>query len=323
MIFEKNKIYKIGYTLNDKVYIGFIKINNENLLVDIITNNIIDEKNIVSFENENINPKLIKFYKNYYSELDISFLEVKNFSYDTRTLYFNDILRFFNISLDDILKNNSNVLPKMVDKWTKYVKRYSSEKELEIYVKQINLFTKPIELISFLSYELYITKIPFWHENAKELPNYLKSNFFPVELIDAFNTFNYNIIDMINNQNYKEILSEKYKQIYEEEYTNNKNIKLPEIIKKRIEEARKTLKTEEDYANENNDDEFLLEISIIREEIDNLELDIYKTISNLTYDEIFKSDTSIWWPELLYPVEKVPFSEEYKSSLIIKKHLNI
>jgi hypothetical protein len=322
---EFKKIYKIFYISNNKKFFAFAKKNRTDFFTDIITNKIISIKDIylIIYNDIKNNCKIIKYYKHLYKLKNNnenifnveSYKEINNF-------LMLDILRFFNITeenLFDISEKNKNIF-NIKEKIKKYSRRYLDSKLYNDFSNQLDYLKTIPSILSFIPYEVKQKKHFFW------LNFYINNDIFRKLLysldMDWCKIFNKYKLDwellFKNKKEYEIILQNKL-----EEIKNNSKLefkeKIPILIKKRINDGLDTLKKEEKQAIENNDNDFLFEINIIKEFL----LDLEKNFDYSLCDFAFEKELSVFWPEILLPIpEKEKDFEYYKDYLIFKELLN-
>jgi hypothetical protein len=324
----KNKIYQGFYTFNREEYFSFFKINNDDTVVDIITNQNFDlDKFIIIYHD--VNSNYIKYIKYLYKNDKSLKVFIKKDYIDVHlNTFFSKILRFFGLQDYKELSstdNNKEKLNSVIFKLKKYTRRYMDQPSVDIYVKHLEQFKSINNILSVLPTELTEKVNPFWAKILQDGSLFTWSADLPIKAYDAFNYFGFNVLEIFKN---KEIIKNKYKEILNsyiptceticDEIFKNFKDKNKELLESKFQDALATLNAEIKQAQENDDNDLLMEINVIRGELDIIKEKTLITIENL------KIDTNIeeWFPDLLYPIpdnseiqELVSLYTEFKTTI--------
>jgi hypothetical protein len=218
------------------------------------------------------------------------------------------LLRFFNITYSELncVTNSKETILKISNKCKKYLKRYVPASVLDIYYKQITMFSSVVEIFSFVPEEIKENKIPFWYFVAQELFAdkfiYALSGGITIDVTDKCNKCNVNLVHLFADKETCSKIINNMKMSIVDEYKQ----KILDAALTKIQEAKHTLEEEVQYATDNNDSDLLAEITIIKEQILDLENSIEHTINSMPYD----CDVTKLWPNLLYPAPTLNFQKD-------------
>jgi hypothetical protein len=297
---DKNKIYKIHYYINNIEYFSFSKLAGKNIFRDVITKILYRFEDISNVIYHEVDPKLIKYYLNIYKkEKNINVFLLSNYIYEN-IFYYIDILRFFDLKYEDLIKNNKNkdIKNKIINKCEKYLKKYFDDSIFKNYISNIKKFDDINYILSYKSPEILNDKNEyklFWCDKYIPFEKYESIlcgfsnnilNYFDTLKIDI-NTFIYDKQSYKSNiHNIKLIIKKEYKE------------KVLNTLKNRINISKNTIKNEKEYAKSTNDDDLIFEINTIEGIIFNLE----NTILDIVHDDILNVELYNFWPDLLYPI---------------------
>jgi hypothetical protein len=124
--------------------------------------------------------------------------------------------------------------------------------------------------------------------------------------MEHFKVFNKYDLDwellFLNKNEYKNVLDQKFELIKQ----NIKN-EFSEKLKKRLNDGFETLNIEEKEASESKNEDFLIEINIIRELLKDIEKNYNFYINNFSIDK----DLISIWPEILLPIPDLNYFYDY------------
>lgn len=321
----QNKIYQIHYFINNVEYFSFSKLAGKNVVKDIITNNILKFENISSVSYTDINKNLIKYYtKLYKKNNDLNIFKCSNII-DINLHLYSDVLDFFNLTYEDLIKNNKNLKLKndIINKCKKYLKRYFNNEEIQFYIKNLNtlddicyiLSYKPIELINHKYYNNIFWVEKFLSSNKSE---FLIFN-LPNNEFKTFSLLNLNVNDFIKyKKEYKNKIIE-HKNIYLKNLEQEYKEELKKILIEKINTSRSTLQKEKEFAEKTKDDDLLFEINTISEMISDTENEILNKIKTV------KLDTNLFdfWPDIYYPIPDIINNTHFNNNETLKTIDNI
>ena len=315
----ENKIYQGFYVFNREEYFSFFKLKDENTAIDIITNKIfeLDKFNTIYYD---VNDLYIKYIRSVYkNDKNLNVFIKKDYVDVHLNTFFSKILRFFNLkdyteltSIDIGKEKLNNVILKL----KKYTKRYMDQSSIDIYVKHLEKYQTINEVLSILPTELIQKNNPFWAKILQDGSMFIWNYDVPIEAYDLLNYFEFRILDVYKD---KEIIENKQKEItdcVENKYKEIINCYTPtcericdellisfrtknkSIFEDKLNNALSTLEIETKQAQESNDNDLLMEIEIIKSELDNIKTEKLKLIDNLEIN----TNIEEWFPDLLYPI---------------------
>ena len=317
----QDKIYQIHYHINDVEYFSFSKLAGKNVVRDIITNNILKFENISTILYSDVDKKLIKYYNKLYKKNNnINIFKYSN-NVDTNLHLYADILDFFDLTYEDLIKNNKNINLKnnIINKCEIFLKRYFSNEEIQFYIDNLNMIDDicyilsydPIDLINHKHYN----KI-FWTNKilSSNKVDHYKFNLFE-EDFKTLNFLNLNVNDYFKyKKEYKNKIIE-HRDIFLKNLEQEYKKELKEILIEKINVSKSTLEKEKIFAESTKDDDLLFEINTISEMILNTENEILDKIKTV------KLDTNLFefWPDIYYPIPDIINNTHFNNNETLKK----
>lgn len=297
---DNNKIYKIHYNLNNNEYFSFSKLAGKNIFRDVITKTLYKFENVSNIIYDEIDLKTVKyFYKLYKKQKNINVFLTSNHTDHNMFLYI-DVLRFFDLSYNDILKNNKNIniKNKIINKCEKYLKRYFKSSFLDDYISNIKKFDNIDYILSYKPRELINDKNEdklFWTDKYISCKKYEIALYkFPSNIIKHFDFLKIDINLFIFNKTFHKSILQNIKLKIKKEYKE----KVLNTLEDRIKISKNTIQKEKEYAKSINDEDLIFEIDTIEGIISNLE----NTLLDIVHDDILNVDLYEFWPDILYPI---------------------
>jgi len=286
---EVLKSFKVGsivrgiYTKDDKECFKFIQ-KTKNGFADCITRTpITDLSQFPRIDYIKTKPSIIKYFRKLYYQgkysNDFEFTYTIENNIIDGSLY---ILRFFNLTIEELYRDTPDVIKTVAQKWGKVVNRYIKDKNLvDKMVRELEQLDSLNLIFSYWPIEINDdVKPPFW------LSDLFVFRYF--ENLQYYNTFKI-----------KDLLLADYEKPNEPAV-----LPLREAVKVRVmekfNEATQILNDELKSASEVSDDDSIFEINTV--------LDMFNKEMNSLDDILIKRNTVnsllSYWPELLFPAPK-------------------
>jgi len=318
---KKNCIFKGNYEYNEESCICFFEKKDDNKVYDVITNKEIDINMIQTIESE-FDLKFFKYVRRLHkNNKNYNVFKTKDFeNYFFESEFFYKILTHFGIeNYKTVFEKNQKqeILDHVIEKITKYSKRYFGEENSKIYANYLKNYNSIIELLTFIPEELLNIKVPFWIEDLYKLKTNksifvgnIEFKIYEINVMKDVMDHNMTIEEVVDDPDLIEL---KVKKLEEIEFIQNYKDACINALKKRIEESEVVLSNEKHYAEKNKDTDLLFEINVLLEELEKLKEDIYNIDflnPNLTSRD--------WWPDLLYPSENIDMYSFFNNELVLK-----
>lgn len=290
---EVLKTFKIGsivrgvYSDSGKEYFRFVK-KTKLGYIDAITLEPVNLNSFPRIDYIKTKPSLLKYFSKMYRTGKGKNLFEFNYSIEQNiidgSLY---ILRFFEITIDELYQDTPEVISHVAEKWGKVVYRYlKRERDPATAKKMVNDMVDELKKVQSLN--LIFSYWPI------ELGETIKKPFWLSDLL----VFRYleNLV-YFNHFNIKELLLADFEKINEEPAVSKLRDAVKIKILEKINEAKTVLTEEKAAAKQSQDEDSVFEISVVEEildkEVNTLDstLDAKKTINSLLS----------YWPEILFP----------------------
>lgn len=234
------------------------------------------------------------------------------------------LLRFFDLDYRELFAENNSkeTINKVVTKCKKYLNRYVTSEVADAYAEQACLFTRVLDVFSFLSVEIRKKIIPFWHTLSLELFGdkviYPLCDGINTEILKKCNALEISLAENLTNlKEFDDVIEDTKEKLVQRIHSEYKEL-ITEAAHQRLAEANATLSGELEYAKTANDQDLLTEVETIWASIKELESTIDQQIAALPVN----MQVMEWWPDLLYPAPKVMFqyTEPYYYLLEIQEY---
>lgn len=219
------------------------------------------------------------------------------------------LLRFFNLDYQELFAetNSKETISKVVAKCKRYLKRYVTLEVASAYAEQASLFTRVLDIFSFLSIEIRKKIIPFWHTLSLELFGekiiYSLCDGINTEILKKCNALEISLAEnLVVKKNFNDLIEDTKEKLVQQIHSEYKEL-ITKAAHQRLSEANTTLSEELEYAKTVNDQDLLVEVETIWSSIKELEATIDQQIAELPVT----MQVIDWWPDLLYPAPKVMF----------------
>jgi len=291
---EVLKPFKVGaiirgvYNDTDKDYFRFIQ-KTKNNYIDAVTMEPVELNKFPRIDYIKTKPSLLKYFRKMYKLGKGKNLFEFNYSIENNiidgSLY---ILRFFEITIDELYQDTPEVVSHVAEKWGKVVYRYL-KRQLNDSVKAKQLVDSMVaELKKVQSLNLIFSYWPIEMNDGIKKPFWLSDLlvFRYLENLAYFNQFNI-----------KDLLLADFEKINEEPACSKLRDAVKSRILEKIAEAKTVLSEEKTAAQQNNDNDSVFEITVVEELLDKE----VATLDNTLIQKKTINSLLSYWPEILFP----------------------
>lgn len=291
---EVLKPFKVGsiirgvYNDTDKDYFRFIQ-KTKDKYIDAVTMEPVELNKFPRIDYIKTKPSLLKYFRKMFKLGKGKNLFEFNYSIENNiidgSLY---ILRFFEITIDELYQDTPEVISHVAEKWGKVVYRYL-KRQLNDDVKTKQLVDNMVtELKKVQSLNLIFSYWPIEMSDDIKKPFWLSDLlvFRYLENLTYFNLFNI-----------KDLLLADFEKSNEEPAVSKLREAVKHKILDKVAEAKTVLQEEKIAAQQSNDTDSVFEISVVEDLLDKE----VATLDNTLIQKKSINSLLSYWPEILFP----------------------